>query len=133
MELLDLPRLQHVARGYPEAQLIVLFGSVARGASRPTSDVDVAVAGLPFWRGLDLGARIGAAIGREPHVVELERASDWLRYLVARDGVLLHEGAPDAWACFQAEAALRYFDLAPIIARCAEGARRALAAGGARG
>ncbi|MBI1947999.1 MAG: nucleotidyltransferase domain-containing protein [Deltaproteobacteria bacterium] len=124
--VLDVTSLQQLARGYPDARLIVLFGSVARGAAHPGSDVDVAVAGLPFWQALDLGARLGAQLGREPHVVELERASDWLRFLVARDGVLLHQGEPHAWARFQAEAALRWFDLAPIVARCAEGARRAL-------
>lgn len=116
-------RLQAIAAEYPEAGLIVLFGSVARGGAAPWSDVDVGVAGVPFWRGLEIGARIGAALDRPPHVVELETASDWLRFQVAREGVVLAQDDPWTWPQFQARAALRYFDVQPIIALCAEGAR----------
>jgi predicted nucleotidyltransferase len=129
---LDLDTLRTVAQRYPEARLVVLFGSVARGEAVPWSDADVGVSGLPFWRGLELGAELGALVGREVHVVDLETASEALCFAVARDGSLVAQGAPDAWACFQAAAALRYFDLQPIIARCAEGARRALLARGGR-
>jgi len=129
---LDLDTLRAVAQRYPEARLVVLFGSVARGQAVPWSDADVGVSGLAFWRGLELGAELGAKFGREVHVVDLDTASEALCFAVARDGILVAEGAPDAWARFQAESALRYFDLAPIIARCAEGARRALLARGGR-
>ena len=132
MAEVDVDTLRVVARRYPEARLVVLCGSEARGEAVPWSDADVGVSGLPFWRGLELGAELGAKVGREVHVVDLDTASEALRYAVARDGVLVAEGAPDAWARFQAEAALRYFDLQPIIARCAEGARRALLARGGR-
>ena len=130
---LDVDTLRAVARRYPEARLVVLFGSVARGEAVPWSDADVGVAGLPFWRGLELGAELGAMVGREVHVIDLDSASEALCFAVAREGILVAEGAPDAWACFQAAAALRWFDLQPIIARCAEGARRALLARGGRG
>jgi hypothetical protein len=59
-------------------------------------------------------------------LIELETASTWLRFLVAREGILLHQGEPDAWARFQAEAMLGCFDFQPIHALCAEGARRSL-------
>lgn len=130
---LDLEALRRVACDFADARLVVLFGSVARGRPAPWSDADVGVSGLPFWRSLELGARVGASLGREAHVVDLDAASDWLRYLVAREGVLLAAAPPDAWPRFRAEAALRWFDLAPIVARCAEGARRSLLEGAARG
>jgi predicted nucleotidyltransferase len=108
------------------ARLVVLFGSVARGEARPWSDVDIAIDGLPFWEAQALGAAIGRALGREPHVVELADASDHLRYRIAREGVPLHEGEPDLWNRFRAGAAIRWFDLAPLVERCAEGVRRRL-------
>jgi predicted nucleotidyltransferase len=123
---LDPAGLKDVARAFPDAQLVVLFGSLARGQEAAWSDADVGVSGVGFWRGLQIGAAIAAALHREAHVVELEHASEWLRYQVAREGILLHEGQPDAWARFRAAAAIRYFDVQPIIARCAEGARRLL-------
>lgn len=129
----DLEELRSAARACPDAGLVVLFGSAARGTAAPWSDADIGVSGVTFWRGLEIGARLGVALRREPHVVDLERASDWLRFLVAREGVLLCEGVVDAWVIFKAEAALRYFDLAPILSLCAEGARRRLARESARG
>lgn len=123
---LDTERLRRDASAFSDARLVVLFGSVARGDAASWSDADVGVAGVSFWRGLEIGARLGEALGREPHVVDLEAASDGLRYQVAREGLLLHEGEPGAWARFRAEAALRWFDLQPIVALCAEGVRRRL-------
>lgn len=116
-----------VAPACPGVVLVVLFGSVARGGARDSSDVDIGVLGANFWDALKIGAELGAAFGREPHVVDLATASDLLRFQVAREGLPLFQGAPDAWPRFQAESALRYFDVAPIIALCAEGARRRLA------
>lgn len=130
-----IEELHRTAAGFPEARLVVLFGSMARGQAAPWSDADLGVSGLEYWRGLELGAALGAVLEREPHLVDLDTASDWLRYRAALEGVLLWEGEPDAWAKFQAAAMLRYFDLAPIIELCAGGARRALAGreGAARG
>jgi predicted nucleotidyltransferase len=127
---IDLNPLREVASEFPEARLVVLFGSVARGTAAPWSDADIAVLGLPFWSGLELGGRLAARLGREPHVIELESASTWLRFLVAREGILLYQGEPEAWARFQADAMLRWFDFQPIHALCAEGARRRLKEGG---
>ena len=122
-----------LAVGLAGLRLVVLFGSVARGQPLGDSDLDVGILGASHWDALALGSKLGAVAGREAQVVELEHASDLLRFHVARDGVPLFQAAPDVWPRFQAEAAVRYFDLAPIIALCAEGARQRLlreAAGG---
>ena len=102
MTLLDVDGLSQTAREGPAARLIVLFGSVAREEQFPWSDLDVGISGVEFWRGLEIGSRLGAVLGREAHVVDLDTASDWLRFQVARDGILLHEGEPGVWARFLA-------------------------------
>ncbi len=130
---LDIASLREIAARAAEARLVVLFGSVARGKAFPWSDVDIGVSGVEFWRGLEIGGEVAGCLGREPHVVDMDAASDWLRFNIAREGILLHEGTPDAWKRFQAEAALRYFDLRPIIRLCADGVRRRLREEASRG
>lgn len=117
-------RLRRLAReGSLEIQdlrLVVLFGSVAHGQPRPDSDVDLAVLGGDLWQQLDLGSRLGAALGREPHVVDLASASDTLAYEVARHGIVLFEqSSGQTWPRFQATSATRYFDFQPVRSRCA--------------
>ncbi|MCC6623775.1 MAG: nucleotidyltransferase domain-containing protein [Deltaproteobacteria bacterium] len=126
MDDATLERLKTVARAFGDARMIVLFGSVARGDARPWSDVDVGILGVGLLRGGEIGHALSTLLGREPHVVDLERASDHLRFEVARDGVLLAEAEPGTWTRFKAEAALRWFDLAPIVALCRDGVARRL-------
>jgi len=122
-----IERLTSALRGFGDARLIVLFGSVVRGDARPWSDVDIGVAGVSLLRGGEIGSVVSAVVGREPHVVDLEHASDHLRFEVARGGILLAEAERDTWTRFKAEAALRWFDLAPIVALCRDGVARRLA------
>jgi predicted nucleotidyltransferase len=107
----------------PGLDLVALFGSTAAGIPRADSDVDIALLGGAFWKDLELGAQLAALLGREPHVVDLAQASDALRFEIARTGVMLWQREPDGWALFQARTALLYFDLAPLIERCAAGVR----------
>jgi predicted nucleotidyltransferase len=111
---------------WPGVTLVVVFGSVPAGRARPDSDVDIGVLGGGFWDQLGLGSELGRRLGREPHVVDLATASDWLRFEVARGGILVFEKEAGTWPAFQAQAAVRYFDLAPMIALCADGVRRRL-------
>lgn len=100
-----------------------LFGSVARGTARPTSDVDVAVLltsepprvveGLR----LDLEGRLERAIGRPVQIVVLNRAPSDLIHRVLRDGVLLLDRDPGARIRFEVAARNRYFDLQPFLRR----------------
>ncbi len=119
----DVARL---LEAWPHVQLVVLFGSVARGTARSDSDVDLGVLGGGFWDQLGAGADLGHLFGREPHVVDLGTASDLLRFQAVREGRALFQREPGNWARFQAESAIRYYDVAPIIARCAEGVRQRL-------
>ena len=123
---LDVPALARICAGHSGVRLVVLFGSVARGGARADSDVDVAVLGGEFWDQLGLGSEVATLLGREPHLVDLSAASDWLRFQVVRDGVLAYEAAPGLWTQFKAQAMVLYWDLAPTIALCAAGVKRRL-------
>jgi len=115
-----------LARAQPSLRLIVIFGSVVSGTPRVDSDVDIAILGSGFWDGLALASALGAELGREPHAIDLATAPEALKFEVARSGVLLFEREPFDWARFQASAALGFFDLAPLRARCATGVRHRL-------
>ena len=120
----QLRELRDVVVDVPEVRLVVVFGSVARGDASPDSDVDVGVVGGGFWDQLGVGAKVGERLQREAHVVDLGKAGEMLRYLVAREGIPIFEIDPATWARFQAEAAIGYFDFEPILKICAEAARR---------
>lgn len=127
--MLDQTALDALARlcvDQTAIRLVVIFGSVAKGTARPDSDVDVAMSGGGFYDQLTLGAEMDTTLGREVHVVDLADAPAWLRFNVARDGVLVHQATPDEWALFKARAMLDFWDLAPTIALCAAGVRARL-------
>lgn len=118
--------IERMAADRPGVRLIVLFGSVARDQASPTSDADLGILGGAFWDQLGVGADLGSLLGREPHVVDLATSSEVLRYEVARDGRPLYESDATVWPRFRADAIVRYLDFQPVLAICAEGARRRL-------
>ncbi|MDQ3032418.1 MAG: nucleotidyltransferase domain-containing protein [Myxococcota bacterium] len=110
------------ARLEREPRLIAawLFGSAARDASRPDSDVDVAILGGDAAAGtlddlrLDLQADLSAVIGRDVDLVVIDRAPADLVHRVLRDGMLVTERDRAARIRFEVEARNRYFDMSPI-------------------
>ena len=127
------PEASRLGREVAGVRLIVLFGSVARGRATPMSDVDVGILGAECWPGLRIGAELAYLFQREPHLVELDTASELLRYEIARDGVPLFERELDVWPRFRAEAIVRYLDFKPTLDLCVAGARRRLQAEARRG
>ena len=117
------PEASRLGRDVAGLRLIVLFGSVARGQASPMSDLDIGILGAEFWQGLQIGADLARLCGREPHVVELDRAPELLSFEIARDGILLFECEPDIWPRFRAEAIVRYLDFKPTLDLCVAGAR----------
>ncbi len=96
-----------------------LFGSVARGAERAESDVDVAVLGLPAPRTLEdlplnLAAELAAELGREVQIVRVEGAPADLVHRVMRDGILLVDRDRAARIRFELDARNRFFDMQRI-------------------
>ncbi len=105
----------------PEVAAAYLFGSVARGTSRTTSDVDVGVllgrppaatlADLP----LDLEVDLERLLGMSTQVVVLNRAPADLVHRVLRDGKLLVDREPSARIAFEVRARNEFFDLKPVL------------------
>lgn len=100
-----------------------LFGSEARGASGPESDVDVAIlysdeppATLDSpARALE--AELERLLGRPVEIVVLNSAPVDLVHRVLRDGRLVFEGNRSARIAFEVRARNEYFDLLPILDR----------------
>ena len=114
--------------------LAVLFGSAARGESGPDSDLDV---GVLFEAGREGAAALEVALARASErrldLVGLDTAPPLLRFEIARDGRVLVERTPHAWADFRARAMTDWWDWAPtarlLHAAAASRLRAALADG----
>jgi predicted nucleotidyltransferase len=104
-------RLENLRAVAPSVELVVLFGSAARGRSRPESDVDVAVrcdgpADLDALY-LLLGPRLATPL---LDLVDLRRTGSLLAFQVARHGQVLYERDAGAFRSFQSLASRRYCD-----------------------
>ena len=93
-------RARGVFAKWPQVRVAILFGSLARGAGRPDSDVDIAI-DAPEIDFLALGAELGSVLDRLVDVVPLAQASIPLYEHLVRDGVVIHEGAPGAGALWR--------------------------------
>lgn len=124
--------LRRVLENEPEVTYALLFGSGARRALRPDSDIDVAVALRPgaardtqtLGR---LAARLESATRRPVDLVLIDEAPSPLAYRIFRDGRLIVERDHAALVVRKARAMLDYLDFKPIETRCADGVLRAAA------
>jgi predicted nucleotidyltransferase len=136
----DLASIESCLRGFFErdargASAVYLFGSVARGDAKGSSDVDVGVllASDPPAT-LDapqfaLEAELERLLGAPVQVVALNRAPSDLVHRVLRDGRLILDGDRAARIRFEVRSRNQYFDMAPIRAlyrRYPAAARRAV-------
>lgn len=104
-----------------------VFGSVARGETRPGSDLDVAVfldpsapVPGPWGWAASVNTRLVAALGRnDVDVAVLNRATPLLYHRVLRDGVLVLTRNPVATAERELQARSRWLDWQACRARAA--------------
>jgi predicted nucleotidyltransferase len=109
-------RLARVTRACPSIDLLVLFGSAARGTGGAHSDVDVGMQlrdPSPALR-RQVEAALRRAAGRAIDLVDLASAPPLLRFQIAREGRLIHEAPAHAWAAFRARAMIDWWDWAPV-------------------
>ena len=110
----------------------MLFGSTARGAARPDSDVDLLIDGLARRELRELEVAASRAVGREVVAVASTDASPLLRWEVARDGLLLLE-RPGAWVDFKRRAMIDWWDWGPTARALHQSLWKGAAARSARG
>jgi predicted nucleotidyltransferase len=130
-----LDELRHVLADEPDIAYAVVFGSNARRAARPESDVDIAIELRPTAsRDVhalgSLAARLESAAGRRVDLVLLDEAPASLAYRIFRDGRVLVEHDHRVMVARKARAMLAYLDWKPVEERCAEGILRVAAARG---
>ena len=106
------------ARGTLGLDLLILFGSRARGDARPGADWDFGyladeAADIP---GL-LAALVEALEDDRVDLVDLRRASGLLRYRAACDGLLVYEATVDRFDRYRLQAARFWCDNAPVFER----------------
>ena len=118
MNALEAPLIKALEE-FPEVELAVIFGSTARGEATRGSDVDVGVQLKD--KSLQVLSRmevlLARAVGREVDVVPMDESPPLLRFEIARDGKLLVERKPHAWADFRARAMVDWWDWAPLARR----------------
>ena len=119
----------------PDLLYALVFGSSARGAHRPDSDVDIAVEFRPGAtqdvRAMGrLAARLESATRCPVDLVLLDEAPAPLAYRIFDHGRLLIERDHAALVARKARVIVEYLDWKPVEERCARGVLRAAAAGG---
>lgn len=112
---------QAVSARHPSLRLLVLFGSRARDEGGQGSDWDFAYLadrGLdPLALRADLVERLGTD---QLDLADLERAGGLLRFRAARDGRVLFEREPEAFARFWMDAVRFWCDAQPVVAAAYE-------------
>jgi predicted nucleotidyltransferase len=105
-----------VAARHPAIDLLLLFGSRARGDARETSDWDFGYLGRPGLDPDQLLADITSAISaNDVDLVDLARAGGQLRFRAARDGVVVLERRAGAYEEFAIAAASFWCDAEPVL------------------
>lgn len=114
----------------PPVRLAVVFGSAARAALRPDSDVDIGIvpsdSELRLGAELDLQARLERACARPVDLVRPDRAPTLLRWEAARCAVPVVANPPQEFPRFVAEAAIEHAEFIETYAPTAERYRRRL-------
>ena len=112
-----IPAVRRVLESCPEVRLAYLFGSVARGEARQSSDLDVGVvfSSIPAPAQLDqLAIDLEAAAGRRVDLVVLNEAAPLLTHEAIRAGRLIVCQDDDERVQFETRATTRYLDTAHL-------------------
>jgi uncharacterized protein len=116
MQSPEIERVIELARQSPGLELLLLFGSRARGDFHPGSDWDFGYLGGPEFDPDDLLARLVLDLETDRiDLVNLDRANGLLRYRAAAEGHPLFESALDRFARFWFDAVSFWCDMGPII------------------
>ena len=103
----------------PSVVAAYIFGSLARGAATPLSDIDVGLLLADRSAAVDVRGRVTDALCRRLHtgqvdVISLTDAPMPLRYRVVRDGLLVMCRDGKVLERFVTETVLQYLDFKPL-------------------
>jgi predicted nucleotidyltransferase len=114
----EIEACRAIATGREGLELLVLFGSRARGEARQGSDWDFGYLADERFDLLDLLPPLVTALGTDRiDLVDLTRAGALLRFRAARDGRPVFEARPGRFQEFQLEAADFWCDVEPVLRR----------------
>ena len=88
----EMARIRSVLQHHAEFELIILFGSLARDAAQPHSDIDLAVSTgspLPAEARIALIEQLASATGRPVDLVDLTQAGEPLLGQILTTGIRL--------------------------------------------
>jgi predicted nucleotidyltransferase len=129
-----IERLRRLFAGGLPVRLAVLFGSLAKGRARGTSDVDIgfypAQPRCSLGDELELASRISEAVGLEVDLVRLDGDNPLLGREVSQTGICLFEAEPGLFAAYRARALACWLDFDELIAPHRERWLRRLAGAG---
>ncbi len=110
-----LERIKCALDQTPAVRLAVVFGSAARQTESRDSDIDVGISWLDgaVQPAAAVAVALERAAGLPVDLVLLDDAPPLLRFEIARDGQVLVERVPHAWADFRAKAMIDWWDWAP--------------------
>jgi len=112
----DLQQVTELARISPGLELLVLFGSRARGDSHPRSDWDFGYLADRDFDPAEFLARLALLLRTDRiDLVSLNRTNGILRFRVAAEGQTLFESRPGTFDDFWLEAVPFWWDMGPIF------------------
>lgn len=120
-------RLREVLAQFPAIKLAVLFGSMARGAERPDSDLDLAVQAdlrLTSEQRMAITEALALGFNRPVDLIDLRTAGQPLLHQIVTGGVLVL-GARHLWGDLVYRNIMENEDFVPYQKRILEGRRRA--------
>lgn len=111
-------RLAAIARSTAGLEILIVFGSRARGDARPGSDWDIGYLANETADVPGLLARLVETLDDDRvDLVDLRSAGGLLRYRAAREGRLAYEAAADLFDRYRLDAVRFWCDNAPLFER----------------
>jgi predicted nucleotidyltransferase len=123
----DVEKLSELLAGFPHIRLAALFGSMARGAARPDSDIDVAVQAdkeLCADERMAITEAIALAFNRPVDLVDLRTAGQPLLDQIVSTGIQV-VGTRHQWGDLIYRNIMEHEDFVPYQKRILEGRRNA--------
>jgi len=121
-----MARIRSVLQHHAEFELIILFGSLARDAAQPHSDIDLAVSTgspLPAEARIALIEQLASATGRPVDLVDLTQAGEPLLGQILTTGIRL-KGSDEVHARWLTRHLLDQADFVPYRDRILAERRR---------